>query len=119
MSNPKENDKSKKIRIPTREPKKRTSGIFDNLRQLPHPIEEILGLETASVVQTESDMTQLPSSPVTESPGYSEFRLEPQIIPGSELISDLPKIEDLPQIESLTPLLSNPDIESPGYSNPA
>jgi hypothetical protein len=42
MVKPKEKGKNK---IPVREPQKRTpSGIFDNLRRLPHPVEEILGL---------------------------------------------------------------------------
>jgi DNA-binding Lrp family transcriptional regulator len=42
MTDPKE--KRAKQTIPVREPHKRTkTGIFDNLRQLPHPVEEFLG----------------------------------------------------------------------------
>jgi hypothetical protein len=42
MADPKE--KRVKQTIPIREPHKRTkTGIFDNLRQLPHPVEEFLG----------------------------------------------------------------------------
>jgi hypothetical protein len=42
MADPKE--KRAKQTIPIREPHKRTkTGIFDNLRQLPHPVEEFLG----------------------------------------------------------------------------
>ena len=42
MADPKE--KRAKQTIPVREPHKRTkTGIFDNLRQLPHPVEEFLG----------------------------------------------------------------------------
>lgn len=42
MADPKE--KRSKQTIPVREPHKRTkTGIFDNLRQLPHPVEEFLG----------------------------------------------------------------------------
>lgn len=37
----------KKVKVPARDPQKRTpSGISDNLRKLPHPVEEILGLTT-------------------------------------------------------------------------
>jgi hypothetical protein len=43
MANPKEHQKPQ---IQGREPKKKTQGTFDNLRQLPqpHPVEELLGL---------------------------------------------------------------------------
>ena len=42
----------KKAKIPGRDPQKRTpSGIFDNLRKLPHPVEEILGLTSAAQLQ--------------------------------------------------------------------
>jgi hypothetical protein len=48
--------------VPTRTPKKKTPGIFDNLRPLmqPHPVEEILGLTPISARST-------PSSPSTDS----------------------------------------------------
>ena len=37
-------EKRSRPSIPVREPHKRTkTGIFDNLRQLPHPVEEFLG----------------------------------------------------------------------------
>ncbi len=45
MTDPKEKTKSG---VPTRIPQKKTSsGMFDNLRPLPHPIEEILGLTSS------------------------------------------------------------------------
>jgi hypothetical protein len=46
MIDPKEKSKPG---VPTRTPQKKTSsGMFDNLRPLPHPIEEILGLANSS-----------------------------------------------------------------------
>jgi hypothetical protein len=46
MTDPKEKTKPG---VPTRTPQKKTSsGMFDNLRPLPHPIEEILGLSNSS-----------------------------------------------------------------------
>jgi hypothetical protein len=46
MTDPKEKSKPG---VPTRTPQKKTSsGMFDNLRPLPHPIEEILGLANSS-----------------------------------------------------------------------
>lgn len=60
MTDPKE--KSKTI-VPTREPKKKTQGTFDNLRKLPqaHPVEEILNLPTASTPSTPSRASIAPS----------------------------------------------------------
>lgn len=58
MTDPKEKTKPG---VPTRTPQKKTSsGMFDNLRPLPHPIEEILGFST----QTQPDPTQ----PITSQP---------------------------------------------------
>ena len=52
MTNPKEKSKPE---VPTRTPQKKTSsGMFDNLRPLPHPIEEILGFSN----QTQPNPTQ-------------------------------------------------------------
>ena len=46
MTNPKEKMKQG---VPTRTPQKKTnSGMFDNLRPLPHPIEEILGIANST-----------------------------------------------------------------------
>jgi hypothetical protein len=46
MTDPKEKSKPG---VPTRTPQKKTnSGMFDNLRPLPHPIEEILGLTNSA-----------------------------------------------------------------------
>src|SRR4051794_14450892 len=46
MTDPKEKSKPG---VPTRTPQKKTSsGMFDNLRPLPHPIEEILGFTNSS-----------------------------------------------------------------------
>ena len=65
MTDPKEKTKSG---VPTRTPQKKTSsGMFDNLRPLPHPIEEILGLTSSQVdsaqpVPTQPNPTQPDSS---------------------------------------------------------
>ena len=56
MTNAKEREKPQ---VKIREPKKKTQGIFDNLRPLPHPVEEILGLLPADPAS--------PSTPVSES----------------------------------------------------
>lgn len=52
--------KDKPLVVPTREPKKKTQGTFDNLRQLPqpHPVEELLGLSAIDV-----DTGSTPSTP--------------------------------------------------------
>ncbi len=52
--------KDKPLVVPTREPKKKTQGTFDNLRQLPHPhpVEELLGLTTS-----DQDRGSTPSTP--------------------------------------------------------
>ncbi|HEX8145470.1 MAG TPA: hypothetical protein VF553_23075 [Pyrinomonadaceae bacterium] len=57
MTDPKE--KSKPV-VPTRTPKKKTPGIFDNLRKIPqpHPVEEMLGL-----VPSEETTPSRPSTP--------------------------------------------------------
>jgi hypothetical protein len=71
-------DENPKIEVATRAPKKKTPGIFDNLRKLPerHPVEEILGLpstadkavtgSTPSSVSTPSSASS-PSTPSTGS----------------------------------------------------
>src|SRR5215213_3754295 len=56
MIDPKEKTKSG---VPTRTPQKKTSsGMFDNLRPLPHPIEEILGLTSSQVGPTQPNPAQ-------------------------------------------------------------
>jgi hypothetical protein len=61
MTDPKEKSKPG---VPTRTPQKKTSsGMFDNLRPLPHPIEEILGF--ANPAQPKPNPTQRnPSQPI-------------------------------------------------------
>jgi hypothetical protein len=57
--------------VPTRQPKKKTPGIFDNLRKLPerHPVEEILGLtpveETPGATPSTPSTPPRPSTPST------------------------------------------------------
>jgi hypothetical protein len=67
MTEPKE--KSKRV-VPTRTPKKKTPGIFDNLRKIPqpHPVEEMLGL-----VPPGETTPSRPSTPSTPSRGSSPF----------------------------------------------
>src|SRR5688500_19656198 len=56
MTDPKEKTKSG---VPTRTPQKKTSsGMFDNLRPLPHPIEEILGLASSQNDPAQPSPTQ-------------------------------------------------------------
>src|SRR5215208_3981506 len=57
MTNPKEKMKQG---VPTRTPQKKTnSGMFDNLRPLPHPIEEILGIANSTqLIPAQPDPTQ-------------------------------------------------------------
>jgi hypothetical protein len=52
--------KDKPLVVPTREPKKKTQGTFDNLRQLPqpHPVEELLGL--SDIEQTRGSTPSTP-----------------------------------------------------------
>jgi len=66
VTDPKE--KTKPV-VPTREPKKKTQGIFDNLRKIPesHPVEEILGLSSSSTGST-------PSRPSTDTTGSTPSR---------------------------------------------
>ncbi len=60
--------------VKTREPKKVTHGTFDNLRQLPHPVEELLGLapdlfanQTRSSAEPVSDLNPSTRPPRTRS----------------------------------------------------
>jgi hypothetical protein len=68
MTDPKE--KGKPI-VPTRTPKKKTPGIFDNLRKIPqpHPVEEMLGLVSSEEATPPRPST--PSSTPTPSRGGS------------------------------------------------
>lgn len=60
MTDPKEKSKPG---VPTRTPQKKTSsGMFDNLRPLPHPIEEILGLANSSQPNPTQPDTTLPKN---------------------------------------------------------
>src|SRR5215216_3236614 len=55
-------EKRTKPNIPIREPHKRTkTGIFDNLRQLPHPVEEFLGHVPAVPRDQEAEVQISPS----------------------------------------------------------
>jgi hypothetical protein len=68
MTDPKEKSKPG---VPTRTPQKKTSsGMFDNLRPLPHPIEEILGLANSSQpVPSHPNTTQPdPAQPIPTQP---------------------------------------------------
>jgi hypothetical protein len=68
MTDPKEKTKPG---VPTRTPQKKTSsGMFDNLRPLPHPIEEILGLSNLSQPDpTQPNLTQPdPAQPIPAQP---------------------------------------------------
>jgi DNA-binding MarR family transcriptional regulator len=71
MADPKEKTKPA---VKTREPKKVTHGTFDNLRQLPHPVEELLGLtpdpsasQTRSSAEPVSDLNPSTRPPRTRS----------------------------------------------------
>lgn len=69
MTDPKE--KAPKPLVPTREPKKKTQGIFDNLRPLhqPHPVEEILGLRSVENSNTTEAAAPTGSTPSRDSTG--------------------------------------------------
>jgi hypothetical protein len=72
MTNPKEKNRPG---VPTRTPQKKTnSGMFDNLRPLPHPIEEILGIvNTAQDNPTPPSATHPnPSQPIPTHPSSSQ-----------------------------------------------
>lgn len=75
MTNPKEKTKSG---VPTRTPQKKTSsGMFDNLRPLPHPIEEILGFTS----QNQPDTTgPIPTHPNPSQPGPAQPKPAPKEI---------------------------------------
>jgi len=92
--------KSGKKDIPVRQPQKRTpAGIFDNLRKLPHPVEEILGLRSEEKIKDQpipeqtilkTDQVQIePSSPtvVHSEPSSKETKVKMDIAqnePGSK-----------------------------------
>jgi hypothetical protein len=88
VTDPKE--KKTKTAVPKREPQKRThTGMFDNLRRLPHPVEEILGLaqlpsespssqieeQFASTPNQELETEGTPSTPPTPSRGSTQLSL--------------------------------------------
>lgn len=82
MTDPKETGK---IEVPTRTPRKKTQGIFDNLRKIPerHPVEEILGLPQEAEASIPTPST--PSSPPTiSSPSTGSTGATPSI--GSALV---------------------------------
>ena len=72
MTNPKEKTKPS---VPTRTPQKKTgAGMFDNLRPLPHPIEEILGFTSPNQYnQTRPDPSQPdPTQPIPTHPNPTQ-----------------------------------------------
>lgn len=75
MTEPKE---TSKLEVSTRAPKKKTQGIFDNLRKLPgpHPVEEILGLvDTHKEDELPTPSTpSIPSTPSSGSRGSTQSR---------------------------------------------
>jgi hypothetical protein len=72
MTDPKEKSKPG---VPTRTPQKKTSsGMFDNLRPLPHPIEEILGLANSS---QPNPSQRCPTQPSATHPNPPQFTSNP------------------------------------------
>src|SRR5918999_1603257 len=114
-------EKRAKPNIPVREPHKRTKiGIFDNLRKLPHPVEEFLGHVPA--LPRDKDAQAQISRPNTE--GLSEFTgpSESEGPVNSESLStptSLPNTEShvktasLANTEGPVKLTSLPDIKAP------
>jgi hypothetical protein len=70
---PKEKEK---LEVPTRAPKKKTQGIFDNLRpiQQPHPVEEILGLARPEETQQERTPPTSRTPPTPRTSGIAPER---------------------------------------------
>ncbi|HEX8139721.1 MAG TPA: hypothetical protein VF544_19325 [Pyrinomonadaceae bacterium] len=65
-------DKKEKLAVQTRQPKKKTQGIFDNLRPIqPHPVEEILGLKES---QPEPTPPTSRTPPTPRTPGIAPER---------------------------------------------
>jgi DNA-binding Lrp family transcriptional regulator len=94
MADPKE--KRAKQTIPIREPHKRTkAGIFDNLRQLPHPVEEFLGHVPGGPRDQDTeqaDISPLNITGLTDLTGPSD-NASPVDIEGSSEIKTLSKTE--------------------------
>lgn len=70
-------EKIKPAAVPTRTPKKKTPGIFDNLRTLPqlHPVEEILGLtDNPAPTPSTGSRGSTPSTPPTPARGSTPSR---------------------------------------------
>jgi hypothetical protein len=87
VTDPKETGKTV---VPTRQPKKKTPGIFDNLRKLPerHPVEEILGL---APIEQHTEPT--PSTPSTGStPSIPSSRPEQKTASEISPVRDFTKV---------------------------
>ena len=81
MTDPKEKTGPK---VPTRTPKKKTPGIFDNLRKMPqpHPVEEMLGLVSPAKEITPSTPSTPSSTPQnSEAAKQSARKAEPETEP--------------------------------------
>src|SRR5437588_1679159 len=82
MTDPKEKTKPG---VPTRTPQKKTSsGMFDNLRPLPHPTEQILGFSTQPQPDPPQPITSQPSptqpSPTEPSPAQPRSSQPPATV---------------------------------------
>src|ERR1044072_7360355 len=96
-------EKRIKPRIPVREPHKRTkTGIFDNLRQLPHPVEEFLGHVP---VQPRDQEAEAQKSPLNIT-GLSE-------ITGPVNSESLPDSNNLKNAKNLVRTANSTKTESP------
>ena len=103
MNNTKEQQKPQ---VKVREPKKKTQGIFDNLRPLPHPVEEILGLlpvRSESSAKTESSLTAQPEHAFTPQTKIDENRIDitPVVTPPSTPVITL--VDNLPAADEKQP----------------
>ena len=105
MTNPKE--KAKPV-VPTRTPQKKTGpGMFDNLRPLPHPIEEILGFTSQNQPsQSRPDPTQ--PNPAQPSPIPLNQEQGATGIPSNE-----------PLNQDTTGITINPTQPNPAQPSPA
>lgn len=100
--------KREKLKIATREPHKRTpAGMFDNLRQLPHPVEEMLGLSAA----------QFPSSPEHDESTGAPTPVGPSKINGPSNTDNPSEFSGPPNINSQTDSDRPSRISSPPESS--
>lgn len=108
-------EKRAKPNIPVREPHKRTkTGIFDNLRQLPHPVEEFLGhvpaLPRDQDAQAQTSLSNIER--LSEITGPSDFE-SPSEIPSPVKSKALSTSTNIIDTESLVKLTSLSNIETP------